>query len=100
MFPFNPSEINDRRLGPSTALQTQSQTRTDEVDEPPHEIPIFSPEKETLFKTRYEEQYNIVDDVKYNAWLKINHSEISLSTCTNSETSSDRSALKTSSASK
>ena len=40
---------------------------------------LFSPEKETLFAKRFEEQYDVFDDPEYVAWLKINHPEFNVS---------------------
>ena len=101
VYPFNPSEVDDRQLAPSTAFQTEKPIPTgtadksshgsslEKVDEPPPGSSLFSPEKEALFARHYEEHY-ISNDVEYNAWLKINHPEACLSTCTCSDTSSEK----------
>ena len=67
IFPINPSEITDRQIAPSKAVRY----KTGAADDVPTS-PLFSPEKEDLYKKRYEEGYN-VDDPDYIAWLKINH---------------------------
>ena len=70
IFPINPSEITDRQIAPSKAVRYKTGAETDADDVPTS--PLFSPEKEDLYKKRYEEGYN-VDDPDYIAWLKINH---------------------------
>ena len=52
----------------AVCYQTGAETDADDVTT----SPLFSPEKEDLYKKRYEEGYN-VDDPDYIAWLKINH---------------------------
>ena len=102
VYPFNPSEVNDRQLVPSTVFQTEKSIHTGTEDEAscssssekagetPPGSSLFSPEKEALFARRYEEHYDISDDVEYNAWLKINHPEVCLSACKCSDTSSEK----------
>ena len=70
VFPINPSEITDQQIAPSKAVRYKTGAETDADDVPTS--PLFSPEKEDLYKKRYEEGYN-VDDPDYIAWLKINH---------------------------
>ena len=48
---------------------------------------LFSPEKEPLYRKRYEEGYD-VDDPGYTTWLKINHPAEVSSACTGSSSSS------------
>ena len=47
---------------------------------------LFSPEKEKLFATRFEEDHDI-QDPEYTAWVKINHPECCLSAASNSSVS-------------
>ena len=91
VFPFNPGVVTDRQVAPSKGLRQQ----TPEIDhkdmdseEPTSNssIPLFSPEKEALYRKRYEEHYDI-HDPSYVAWLKINHPEAEVSESL-SETSS------------
>ena len=93
VYPFNPSVVDDRQLAPSTAFQTEKPIPTgtadeascgsssEKSDELPPSSSLFSPEKEALFTRRYEQHYDISYDVEYNAWMKINHPEECLSTC-------------------
>ena len=79
VYPFNPSEVDDRQLAPSTAFQTEKPipsgtadksshgSSPEEVDEPPPGSSLFSPEKEALFARCYEEHYDIADDVEYGS---------------------------------
>ena len=80
VYPFNPSEIDDRQLAPSTAFQMEkplptgtanhtSSHNTPDKGNDPH--PRCLSEKEALFAKHYEEQYDVLNDVEYNAWIKI-----------------------------
>ena len=64
--------VDDRQLALSkkSTLPPQPVSEDDPVTstEPPM---LFSPEKEKLFATRFEEDYDI-QDPEYTAWLKIN----------------------------
>ena len=74
VFPLNPSEVSDRQTAPSkTFCQQNCKTGTALTES---ENPLFSPEKEALFRKRYREGYDIVNP-GYNAWLRINHPEVS-----------------------
>ena len=68
--PINPSEISDRQIAPSKAVCCYAGAEKDSDDVPTS--PLFTPEKEDLYKKRYEEGYN-VDDSDYIAWLKIDY---------------------------
>ena len=78
VFPTNSSEVSDRQLMPSKAV---SPPQVDPSDVPKASPPsgqstsslgLISPEKEALFKQRYEEGYDI-ECPEYIAWMKINH---------------------------
>ena len=96
IHPFNPSEISDRQIAPSTVFQDPPPPpppTTTDVDSSLNgdaAQPLFSPEKELLFQLRYEENYN-VGDPEYIAWLRINHPEFNVSGSF-SETSSSHSS--------
>ena len=49
---------------------------------------LFSPEKEALYRKRYEEKYEILDDPSYVAWLKINHPKDSAASLSSSSAKS------------
>ena len=91
IYPFNPNAVDDRQLAPLNAVskkKTLSPQPVSEGDpvtstEPPM---LFSPEKEKLFATRFEEDYDI-QDPEYTAWVKINHPECCLSAASNSSVS-------------
>ena len=70
IFPINPSEISDGQIGPSKVVCCHARADTDADDITTS--PLVTPEKEDLYKERYEEEYN-VDDPDYIAWLKTNH---------------------------
>ena len=73
-FPLNPSEVSDRQTAPSKTFCQQNCKIGTALTE--SENPLFSPEKEALFRKRYREGYDIVNP-EYNAWLRINHPEVS-----------------------
>ena len=52
IFPLNPGEVTDRQLAPSKAVCSRDVTPNP---------PLFSKEKEELFRKRYEEKYDIPD---------------------------------------
>ena len=91
IYPFNPSAVDDKQLAPSNAvskkstLSPQPVSKNDPVTstEPPM---LFSPEKEKLFATRFEENCDI-QDPKYPAWVKIHHPECCSSAASNSSVS-------------
>ena len=56
-FPSQKSRSKDRLIGDVTMSPTVSDVK-------------FTVEELALFKTRFEEGYDIVDDSKYNAWLQ------------------------------
>ncbi len=93
VFPINPGEVTDRQVAPSKVFRQQTseidrQNMDSEEPTSSSSIPLFSPEKEALYRKRYEEQYDI-DDPGFVAWLKINHPEAEVSsTFTESSTSS------------
>ena len=83
VFPINPGEVTDRQIAPSKAFRHQTpeidqQNMDSEEPTLDSSSPLFSPEKEALYRIRYEEQYDI-DDPGYVAWLKINHPEAEVS---------------------
>ena len=82
VFPFNPSAVTDRQIAPqSKAFRRQvPEQQSDECSSP-----LFSPEKEALYQKQYDEGYDIRDP-GYVAWLKINHPEAELSTCSTAST--------------
>ena len=61
-FPSQKSRSKDRLIGDVTMSPTVSDVK-------------FTVEELALFKTRFEEGYDIVDDSKYNAWLQKFHSK-------------------------
>ena len=69
VFPLNPGAISEQQIAPSLALKTPAKS-SDSSSEPA----LFSPEKEVIFKKRYEEHYDLRDP-EYECWLKINHPE-------------------------
>ena len=89
IFPLNPSEITDRQIAPSKAIHYQTAAKKVDADGVTvnSNSPLFSPEKEALYRKRYEEGYD-VDDPGYIAWLKINHPADVSSSCTGSSSSS------------
>lgn len=87
IYPFNPGEVNDRQLAPSKAVCPRA------VTSQPQETPVFTKEKEELFKKRYEENFDIPDP-EYVVWLKLNHPDAEVSSL---ETSSVSSSVKASS---
>ena len=48
IYPFNPGEISDRQLAPSSALRKQAP-----------QVPTFSQEQVALFEVRYKEGYDL-----------------------------------------
>ena len=81
VFPFNPSTITDRQIAPSKAFRRQSpeiHQKSDSTSE--CSSPLFSPEKEALYQKRYDEGYDLKDP-EYVAWLKMNHPDAEVSTC-------------------
>ena len=74
IFPINPGEVTDRQIAPSKAFRHQTSEPSMQSEEPVAEptsnpsSPLFSPEKEALFRKRYEEHYDI-DDPGYIAWI-------------------------------
>ena len=93
VYPLNPGEVTDRQLAPSKAVHPQTEKREETAPNPG--TPLFSPEQETLYQRRYEEQYDIMD-AGYVAWLKIYHPEAAVS-ATSIDTSSSLSSGKKSS---
>ena len=69
IFPLNPGEVTDRQLAPSKAVCSRDVTPNP---------PLFSKEKEELFRKRYEEKYDIPDP-EYVAWLRLNHPDAEVS---------------------
>ena len=71
VWPINPGEVTDRHIAPSTALCVQTKTLDpacdSNPDEPIQDSPLFSLELKELYKKRYEEKYDIVDDPEYIA---------------------------------
>ena len=84
IFPLNPGEVTDRQLAPSKAVCSQGASQTPQSQG----SPLFTKEKEELFRKRYGENCDIRDP-EYIAWLKIHHPEVDVSP---SETSSLSSA--------
>ena len=78
VYPLNPGVVTDRQTAPSKALY-QKKTEGAEVSPTSSSPPLFSPEKEALYKERFDEKYDIFDDSGYIAWIKINHPEFALS---------------------
>ena len=78
VFPINPSEVTDRQTMPSKAVCHKmaeidsSQQDVASVTDSNSSSPLFPPEKEELYKKRFEEGYD-VRDPDYIAWVKINH---------------------------
>ena len=78
VFPINPSEVTDRQTMPSKAVCHKmaeiDSSRQDvaSVTDSNSSSPLFPPEKEELYKKRFEEGYD-VRDPDYIAWVKINH---------------------------
>ncbi len=56
--------------------ETKDEGTNTEVE--PGSSPLFSTEKEALFRIRFEENYDL-DDPEYIAWLKIVHPEVNVS---------------------
>ena len=84
IYPFNPSAVDDRQLAPSTALlkkatptsaATLSEQPLPEDESSDGQRMLFSPEKEKRFARQFEEGYDILDDMEYVAWVRINHPE-------------------------
>ena len=84
IYPFNPSAVDDRQLAPSTALlkkttptsgATLSEQPLPEDESSDGQPMLFSPEKEKRFARQFEEGYDILDDMEYVAWIRINHPE-------------------------
>lgn len=71
IYPFNPGEIRDRQLAPSTALRKQTP-----------QVPTFSQEQVALFEVRYKEGYDL-EVATYLQWKNIYHLEAN-STASNS----------------
>ena len=81
VFPFNPSAVTDRQIAPSKVFHRQSpEIQSDSTSVLCSSPQLFSPEKEALFRKRYDEGYDIKEP-EYVAWLKINHPETDVSTC-------------------
>ena len=56
VYPLNPSEVNDRQIEPSKfSIKHCRQQQYYPVN------PVFSPEKEAIFRQRYEENYDLCD---------------------------------------
>ena len=90
IYPFNPSAVEDRQTDPSKAFRSQKpEDKPQPVGEQPSDpgSPLFTSEKEALFKRRFEEGYDL-NDPAYVAWLKINHPEVALSITGSDELSS------------
>lgn len=92
VFPINPSEITDRQIAPSKGVRYQPASESEQgVDADDLTVnasnPLFSPDKEEVYRKRYKEGYD-VDDPGYIAWLKINHPAEVSSICTGSSSSS------------
>lgn len=100
VFPFNPGAIPDQKIAPSKALQIPSDEVT--TNGTSEELTVFSPEKETLFKKRYEEKYDLKDP-EYVCWLRINHPDSApsvTSSCNLDSSKSDSSTISVSDSSK
>ena len=87
-YPLNPGEVTDRQLATSKGFcpkSTASSSNTGKV-----ETPLFLKEQETLYKRRFEEKYDVINDPDYLAWVKINHPELDVSSAeVSSSVSSD-----------
>ena len=95
VYPLNPSEVNDRQIEPSKVFHhenTANSSSTSPVS------PVFSPEKEAIFRQRYEENYDL-SDPEYVAWLKINHPEVNLSAAVSDTSSNSQSKVQSHSSS-
>ena len=90
IYPLNPGEVSDRQLAPSTAFRATEPTTTDVSPGSPPESPLFSPEQVALYKRRYAEKYDILDDPGYVAWLKIYHPNEKISPSPSSSVSSGK----------
>ena len=79
-YPLNPGVISDRQVAPSLAVnpskspssQGSQDSASTASDKSPSTISVFSPEEETLFRTRYEEGYDLPDP-RFQEWIAINH---------------------------
>ena len=82
IYPFNPGEVSDTQLAPSTALR-----------KPTPQVPTFTPKQAEEFEVRYEEGYD-VEDATYLAWKRLYHpsSNSVSSTATNVSSSPGSSA--------
>lgn len=73
IYPLNPGEISDRELAPSRAF-VRSASESNPVDKSP--TSEFTPQQEALYRTRFEEGYDL-DDPEYSRWLRKKHPEVS-----------------------
>ena len=79
-YPLNPGVISDRQVAPSLVVnpskspssQGSQDSASTASDKSPSTISVFSPEEETLFRTRYEEGYDLPDP-RFQEWIVINH---------------------------
>ena len=83
IHPLNPGEITDRQVGPAKTFQyppcDNKEVKSSEAESlESSSDALFSPEKVALFKTRFEENYDL-NDPEYVAWLKIFHPEVDVS---------------------
>ena len=84
-YPLNPGEVTDRQIAPSNIFRTEkevslSQTKSTSTEEMKAAAngsdisvtPPSSDDRESLFKKRFEEGYDIFDE-EYVTWLRCNH---------------------------
>ena len=91
-FPLNPGVITDRQTAPSLAARPSTKGKspplsTGSLDsgsssssKPVSSIASFTPEEDQLYRTRYEEGYDLPDS-RYAEWLTINHLKEARSSC-------------------
>ena len=81
-FPLNPGVIDDRQVAPSFAVRSSAKSPSlssgsQYSDSSPSLKSVstsapFSPEEDQMYRTRYEEGYDLHDS-RYAEWLAINH---------------------------
>ena len=78
VYPLNPGEITDRQIAPSN---TTFCSKKDRVSQMVNEFELdvstqqqSNDEKESLYRKRYDEGYDVLDD-EYVEWLRHNHPE-------------------------
>jgi hypothetical protein len=69
IFPLNPGEITDRQIAPSTLFPSQDRSPVTDPDVKSTVKP--SSERDSLYRKRYEEGYDLYDD-DYLQWIRDN----------------------------